>query len=201
MSTIALIGAPGSGKSRLAHALQKRFTASEPQCDQCPPGAVIVDDYAIDVRDAGNYEIGLNGGYMADISIAVERYNNERRVANYEPKNTIVCGTIIETAVYLAQYFERTLALKQTDEEKFQEAKRFEGCTFMLAVLYMDTFKYDKVFYLPPLAQPEDNRWLTFERNLQAAFQAYGAPVVPLIIEEFKDEDDLVAQQVERVLE
>lgn len=203
MNTIALLGAPGSGKTRLKEALIERLDKDEPKCDSCPPQTVGVDHY-IDgpVREKGVYEVGLDGGYMANISIAVARYNSERSFGHMaKPETMITCGTVIETAVYTAMHFERTLAIKTTDEEKFEEAKRFEGCVSMLAVLFMDTFKYDKAFYLPALTQPKDNRWLTFERNLQAAFQAYNAPVVPLIVEEYKDTDDLVAQQVERVIE
>lgn len=201
MKTIALVGAPGSGKTRLTRALITRLETDEPKCEQCPAKAVGVDSYAQETSHDGEYAIGLDGGYMANIAIAVNRYNNERFIGHHiQPETMITCGTVIETAVYMTQHFERTLNLMTSEEDRFQEGKRFEGCTFMLAVLYMDTFKYDKIFYLPTLTKPEDERWLVFERNLQAAFQAYQAPVVPLVIEEFKDEDDLVAQQVTKVL-
>jgi hypothetical protein len=113
----------------------------------------------------------------------------------------ITCGTVIETAVYTAQNFERTLAAKTTDEDKSQEAMRFQGCTSMLAVMFMDMFKYDKAFYLPSPTIPEDERWLNFERNLQAGFQAFNAPVAPLVFENFEDMEDLTQKRLEKVLE
>lgn len=201
MKTIALIGAPGSGKTDLATALITRIEAGEPKCEQCPPNALGVDLYANEARDQGEYEIGLDGGYMANISVAVARYNNERIIGHrMKPKLMITCGTVIETAVYTAMNFERSLAIKNTDEEKMEEAKRFQGCTSMLAVMFMDMFKYERSFYLPSPTKPEDERWLNFERNLQAAFQAYQAPVIPLVVEDFKDMEDLTQQRLEKVM-
>lgn len=201
MRTIALLGAPGAGKSRLAHAVADELVRRDGQCDDCNTPITIVDNYSTVVRDRGQYEIGLNGGYMASIGIAVERYNQERAAGYDGCKTLISCGTVVESSVYLAQHFERTLALKTTDEARMEEAQRIEGTVKMLAVLYMDTFKYEKAFYLPPLQPNEDERWATFDRNLQAAFSAYNVPVAPLLIEEYEDEDDLVRQQVEKVLE
>ena len=202
MRTIALVGAPGSGKTDLMKAIIEKEYADDPPCDQCPPKAVGVDSYANEARDLGDYEIGLNGGYMANISIAVARYNNERIIGNrVKPDLMITCGTVIESAVYTAMHFERSLALKNTDEEKMEEAKRFQGCTSMLAVMFMDMFLYEKAFYLPTPTKPEDERWVSFERNLQAAFQAYQAPIIPLVVEDFKDRDDLTQKRLVRLFE
>lgn len=201
MKTIALLGSPGSGKTRLAEAISDELIRKDGQCIECNTPVGIVDDYHIYVRDEGVYEIGLDGGYMSSISIANERYSRERKFGlegGY--KTRITCGTVIESSVYLAQHFERTFPLQTTEAEKLETAQRFEGTIKILAVLYMDTFKYDKAFYLPPAPLGEDTRWGTFERNLQAAFSAYNAPVAPLLIEEYKDEEDLVRQQVEKVL-
>lgn len=199
MKTIALIGAPGAGKSALAQAIIQKVEATYPRCGTCPLPALVVDGYADETKNVGEYEIGLNGGYMANIDIAATRYRHERVAAHQEPKYMITCGTIVETATYLAQGFERTLAIRQTEEDKQDEAKRFQGCTGMLAVLYMDTFKYDQAFYLPSPAKPEDERWEKWERNLQAAFQVYATPVAPLVIEDFRDKDDLTQKRLERI--
>ena len=201
MRTIALLGAPGAGKTRLANAIADELVRGDGQCDDCNTPITIVDNYANSVRDHGNYEIGLNGGYMASIGIATERYHRERSAGYDGCKTLITCGTVVESSVYLAQHFERSLAMKTTDEERMEEAQRIEGTIKMIAVLYMDTFKYEKAFYLPPLQPREDQRWATFDRNLQAAFSAYNVPVAPLLIEDYKDEDDLIRQQVEKVLE
>lgn len=201
MKTIALIGAPGAGKSKLAQAVVRKIEASNPQCESCPRPAIVVDDYAYDTRDAGEYAIGLDGGYMANIDLATTRYRMERKVAHLEPQYMIVCGTIVETAVYTAMHFERTLAIRVKEEDKMGEAARFQACTSMIATLYMDTFKYERAFYLPSPRKPEDERWEAFERNLQAAFQAYSSPIAPLVVEDFKDEDDLTEQRVGMILD
>lgn len=201
MKTIALLGSPGSGKSKIAEAIKDELIRGDGQCNECNTPVEIVDNYTRRIEDDGEYEVGLDGGYMANISVAVERYNRERFVGKgMKPKTMITCGTVIETSVYTSQHFERTLRTLPTDEEKMEEAIRMEACVKMLAVLYMDTFKYGKAFYVPTLQPPKDERWMTFERNLQAAFQAYNAPVAPLLIESYEDEEDLLRQQVEKIL-
>lgn len=201
MKTIALLGAPGSGKTKLAEAIADEYIRSDGQCDECNTPVHIVDEYAQYIRDHGQYEIGIHGGYMANISIAVERYNRERH-AFYEikPKTLIICGTVIETSVYLSGNFERMFKLANSDEDKIQTAQRIEGTSKMLATLYMDTFQYTKAFYLPAHKPPTEENWMTFERNLQAAFNAFNAPVAPLLIEDATDEDDLLEKQVAKVM-
>lgn len=201
MNTIALVGAPGSGKTSLAEAIKDKVEGEDAPCAHCPPSVLITDTYVFNTRDEGEYEIGLDGGYMANIDIAMERYRMERRNGHLEPKLMVTCGTVIESAVYSAMNFERSLSLKNTDEEKMEEAKRFQGCTSMLAVMFMDMFKYERAFYLPSPTKPDDDRWLNFERNLQAAFQAYQAPIIPLVVEDFNDEEDLTQKRLARLFE
>lgn len=201
MKTIALLGAPGSGKSRLATAIEEEYIKRDGSCEDCDTPVVIVDNYAQKVRDDGQYEIGLNGGYMANVSIAVQRYNDERYAYHEtKAKTVITCGTIIETSVYLSMNFERMLHSATSDEDKLITAQRIEGTVKMLAVLYMDTFRYTKAFYVPAMQVPDDQNWLTFERNLQAGFNAYNAPVAPILVENYEDEDDLVRQQLDVVM-
>lgn len=201
MQRIALVGSPGSGKSALAHAIADELIKSDGQCAECNTPISIIDDYPRTVRDQGSYEIGLDGGYMSSVSIAVERYNRERSAQYSHNKTIITCGTIIETSVYLAQHFERQLRMKTSEDEKLEEFQRIEGSMKMLAVLYMDTFKYDKAFYVPPVKPNDDERWAEYDRNLQAAFSAYNAPVVPILIQEYENQEDYVRQQVETVLD
>jgi hypothetical protein len=201
VKSIALIGAPGSGKSRLARAIEEEYIKGDGQCEECNTPVAIVDRYADTVRDSGQYEIGLRGGYMANMAIAVERYNKERYAYHENKAKTIItCGTVIETSVYLSQQFEQMIQAATTQEDKLQVASRIEGTVKMLAVLYMDTFKYTKSFYLPSSEAPTDESWMSFERNLQAAFNAYNAPVAPILVEEFKDEEDLVRKQLDIVM-
>ena len=202
MKRIALIGSPGSGKTKLAQAIAEELIRSDGQCADCNTPITIVDNYAQVVRDNGYYEIGLDGGYMANLAMAVERYNRERASQYSGSKTIISCGTVLESAVYMAQHFARTLnVLPEDDESRVREAQRIESAIKMLATLYMDTFKYTQAFYLPHAQPSEEERWVSFEKNLQASFSAYSAPVVPLLIEEFDGEDDLLKKQVERVLE
>lgn len=202
MKAIALLGSPGSGKTETAEALRDEIIRRDGQCADCKTPVALVDGYAEMVRDAAQYEIGLDGGYMANISIALGRYNMERTFFHSgDYKTAIVCGTVLESSVYSAMHFERTIKLANSDEEKLQEAQRFDASIKMMATLYMDTFKYARAYYIPPLEKPSDERWLNFERNLQAGFSAYNAPVLPLIVEQYSNHDDLVQQRVAQILE
>ncbi len=201
MNSIALIGAPGAGKTKLASAIADELIKSDGQCAECNTPVAVIDGYAEKIRDHGSYEIGLDGGYMVNVAISMERYNLERTATYGRAKTLVSCGTVLESAVYLAQHFERTLQLITEDEERIQEAQRIEASIKMLAAIYMDTFKYHRAFYVPPLAPNTEDRWAAFDRNLQASFSAYNAPVIPLLIEEFEDEEDLIKQQVAKVLE
>jgi nicotinamide riboside kinase len=202
MKTIALLGGPGSGKTELAEALRDEIVRNDGQCADCKTPVALVDGYPEMVRDSAQYEIGLDGGYMANISIALGRYNMERTFFHSgDYKTAIICGTVIESSVYSAMHFERTIKLANSDEDKLQEAQRFDASIKMMAALYMDTFKYARAYYIPPLEKPADDRWLNFERNLQAAFSAYNAPVLPLMVEEYSDHADLIKQRVAQILE
>lgn len=49
-----------------------------------------------------------------------------------------------------------------------------------LAVLFNDEFEYDHLFYLPN--RQTDDKWVTFDKNLQAAWGAFFlVPVIPLL--------------------
>ena len=49
-----------------------------------------------------------------------------------------------------------------------------------LAVLFNDEFDYDYFFYLPN--RQTDDKWVTFDKNLQAAWGAFFlVPVIPLL--------------------
>jgi Trp operon repressor len=183
---IALIGMPGSGKTAVAEGLQ-----------DATGSARIVDGYAAMAERDIDLVAGLDGGgYLFNIACAMKRIELERRAAKTD--HVITCGTLLETSVYTALEYE--LMGEFTDrQESVDEARRVEATLKMLACLYMDTFKYDAVFYLPPVAEPEESRWQLFDRNLRVAFEAFFlVPVFPLIVETDNFEE-AVAKRVEIV--
>jgi ABC-type branched-subunit amino acid transport system ATPase component len=183
MKKYALIGGPGAGKSHLAAAIEEELIRGDGQCEDCNTPVAIVDDYAAEAGERGDYEISLDGGYMANITVAVERYNRERLAMTAKNKTIISCGTVLESAVYSAMQFERRAKNLTDQTQKTQEAARIEATLKMLALLYMDTFRYTKAYYLPRYLGDSDERWMVFERNLQASFSAFEVQIEPLTVD------------------
>src|SRR4051812_19880702 len=101
---IALVGAPGSGKTELAHAVSDAIIRGD-GCVDCGTPVEIIDKYPEWVSQHGDYAIGNDGGYMSSIAISVERYNRERK-ALQRAKTVITCGSVLESSIYLALNFE-----------------------------------------------------------------------------------------------
>lgn len=194
MTKIGLVGLPGSGKTVLAQTLENAYIMGDGQCAECNTPVAIVDKYAEDVAWRGDWAIGLEGGWLANAAIALERYNRERRAA-MSAKTIISCGTVIESAVYLAMEFEHQQTFS-VEAEQFAVAARIEAGLRFFSALAVDTLHYDRMFYLPPVLTPDNERWKVFDRNVQAAFGAFEVPIEPLVVEEFSDAEDLVAQRV-----
>lgn len=169
---ICLTGIPGSGKTALAHSLRRHFGDE---------GVLVVDEYAESASDNIDLAVGFEGSYLSNINVALERVRCERLARS---ETVITCGSLMETSSYFAMDIEARQRFWKTDEQKAENGRRIQATMAMLACLYMDTFRYDKVYYLPPFAAVEDSRMGVLDRNLQAAFQAFGlAAVVPLSAE------------------
>ncbi len=180
--TIALLGMPGSGKTELAAGIEEALVKEDGGCTSCRTPVRVVDDYAYRIRDHGDFAIGLEGGWMASIAVATERLCQERR-AQADSKTVVLCGTMLESAVYMGMHFEE-MAKIYTEAEAKDAALRLEAGMRLFAAMYMDVFHYNRVFYLPAINAPEGDRWRIFDKNLQASFQAFDLiPVEPLMDE------------------
>lgn len=198
INAIGLIGMPGSGKTALAHALQDYYIRGDADCETCYTPVGIVDKYAENTGFAGQYAIGLEGGWMASVSIAVARYNAERS-AMATAKTIISCGTAIETAIYLASHFqEKATYITESEGPAFKA--RMDASMRFMAALYNDTFNYNSVYYLPPYFKEDpDPKWMEFDKNLQASFQSFDmADVTPLMVEGGSLEE-VTAKRVEAI--
>lgn len=168
---IGLIGAPGSGKSALAETVKTAVGLTDER-----ENLHIVDGYAEGIGQRRDLAIGEMGGYLANLNIALHREHLERQaLIDHEALHVITCGTLLDTATYVAMDGASMLNQEVNAAEKADQMKRIEAVMQILAVLYMDTFKYDRLFYLPSGAGE-------FDKNLQVAFQAFNlVEVTPLM--------------------
>lgn len=175
---IALIGAPGSGKSALAADLAKELGQKDPDCD-CVRTVAIVDDYCPEIEIETNIALGPIADYLGNLYVALGRYGRER-VARMDHQIVISAGTIIETAVYTAMHFVGLTAVLN-EEQQQEAAPRIDATLRILACLYADICQYDYAFYLPPTMTPADEDWAYFDQQLQAALEGFKLlPVTPL---------------------
>lgn len=168
MITVALVGGPGSGKTELAEALAERL-----EKEGTFP-TLVVDDYAQSAGEHIDAAIGFRADYYVNLAIAIERIAREKKAETEvgEDGAVITAGSLLETSVYTAMQFERRNAMIKDEAVKQDMLRRVEATLKTLACFYMDSFFYDCVFYCPPTDQT-DEEFKTFDKNLQASFQAF----------------------------
>lgn len=165
---IGIIGAPGSGKSKLAEELAVSLSGS----------SVIVDDYVESIEEDSDIAISQVTDYLGNLLVAMTRYTDER-YARSRYDNVITCGTLIETAVYYAMHIDSVTRVI-TEEEKASYAVRADAMMRMLSCLYADTVSYDHVFFLPSEDGGEDVKFM--DTQIQAAlggFKLFDATILP----------------------
>lgn len=175
---IAIIGAPGAGKSELAGLIGPQL------------GTVWadIDEYAEQACDEVDYAPGTDGGYIANLAVALERLSIERST---NAPNSITCGTLLETSVYSAMDFENASKF-QKEDEIVNNTRRVEAVLKTPACLYADSFDYDLVFYLP--ARGEE--WAEFDKNLQTAFAAFFLVETVPLLEDTMEENAEIALKI-----
>jgi hypothetical protein len=186
---IGLIGAPGSGKSALAETVKTAVGLTDDR-----ENLHIIDGYAEGIGQRRNLAIGEMGGYLANLNIALHREQLERQaLVDHDALHVITCGTLLDTATYVAM--DGASMLKYDDEaERLDDLRRVEATMKVLACLYIDAFKYDRLFYLPSGAGE-------FDKNLQVAFQAFNLVEVTPLMEGGHSAVDVTEKRCVQVLE
>lgn len=188
---IAIIGAPGSGKTAVGDGIGKTL-------GNTPYG--LIDGYAERWAEDSHFALGLLGGYVVNVGIALERIKAERQCAAESNSPIITCGSLLETATYASMSGVVSLDHASEEAEKEDQLRRIKATMNIFACLYIDTFHYDHVFYLPPRAVKEPwnkDAVMTFDQNLQVAFQAFNlTPVEPLVGETVKDQVEAAMEKI-----
>lgn len=181
---IAIIGVPGSGKSRLASAIKRALPEHQFQ---------VVDGYAEKLQQKLEMSLGVESTYLPNLHIASYREQEARRLC-LEDKNFIMCGTMFDTLCYTGFHAEIIANASGDRDEKNGVLMRELTAAQLFAYLTIDSFAtYNYVFYLP-ITDPnllvavsnrdDDNKPPTemevFDKTLQDALRRYGNPATVL---------------------
>lgn len=136
---IALIGAPTSGKTELADALQAKLA------DQFP-GIVVVDNLSQRLVDNG-YEVSQEGDFRTSLMLTALQLDQERSA----PSHSIVCGTLVqrlaEIGVKIDHIGNRVKRIPTATNKRALSIENIMG--HLLAFVLAEEFQYHFMFYLP----------------------------------------------------
>lgn len=159
---IALVGAPGSGKSELAEALAKELDKE----------TVIVDNYIEEIEKECDLKMGQYGTYIGNLYVLLGRYSRERKNKPCCGNHLITCGTMVETATYASL----EAVTKQTDVHWV----RIQNMMNILGTFFQDTWKYDHAFVLSVENPDVETHAGKVDRHLFMAINSFGVPYTPL---------------------
>ncbi len=176
---IALIGAPGSGKTNLAQQLTAEI------------GYPVVDGYVERLEGRSNYSLGYSADVVRNIMVATERLAAVR-YAERELEGHICCGTVIESSCYTAMWIAETLETHEVEDRPIQIIRADLTMNFF-AMLLADTWDYSRTLYLPLPADTgtEFDRRLDF--SIRDALAMMNVDHTPLT------EEDRFAQALELI--
>jgi hypothetical protein len=152
---IAILGAPGSGKTEVAGALADKFGNSY---------TAIVDEYVDKLSVETNVAFGHVGGFLGNLQVAFERLRCEQMADTYNADHIITCGTLVETTLYTRLYAEARVEVAPKDEIH-RELARATNAAMMYGQLVWDTWRYDYVFVNPLPEEKVDDSWDSILNN------------------------------------
>jgi hypothetical protein len=159
---IAIIGAPGSGKTDVAVALADKF----------PTGpTALVDGYVEELGNVTGFAYGHATGFTGNLQIAFERLRAEQYARQND--RIITCGTLIETVLYTRLYAEGRINAAP-NEEIIRELNRANNTAALYGQLIWDTWRYDYVFINRLPEAKRDDSWTSIlDSDLVPGLEAF----------------------------
>lgn len=165
---IALVGAPGSCKTCVAHQITDHFPTE---------GHVIVDDYVSRLSEKTDIEFGHFAGYLGNLQVAFERIRAEQVAWNHAPNlRSITCGSLIETVAYTTLHAQVALSSPNLGDQQ-AEFNRMGAASAAFGMLLWDTWRYDLTFFLPysdEQVEEKNGTWdAVLDANLPTALESF----------------------------
>lgn len=141
---VAILGAPGVGKSKLARAIGKEHDLT------------VVDNYIQRLQKKTDLALGPWCSYSEHFMVAGHRLAAEYAVG-FDKRITVT--TIADTLAYASM--KSDVVMKDTDEERRALFLRVQSSMQGLGLIYSETWDYDISFYLPysEKEKKEKERW------------------------------------------
>jgi hypothetical protein len=157
--SIALVGAPGSGKAKVA-AEFKRISAdwyaetsicgcdteSKQGCSKCDNPLQVIENAGNTIQDKG-VAMGVFGGYAEDLR-AYYLQNEQEQDTLADGRSFITLGTSLENLAHSGVTLENILTGVQTPDAA-RRAQQHQVTMTMLTFLFMERFRYTFGFYIP----------------------------------------------------
>jgi energy-coupling factor transporter ATP-binding protein EcfA2 len=175
---IAVLGAPGSGKSDFADALADLLM------DQTGRPWGIIDDAVTELRHDTGQEYGMLGNHLDDLQVAFKRREFELVIRD---QDFITVGTILDTA---AHWMARSEVVK--DDEAALSQIKLQAIAATFGMLYTDTWDYDYAFLVSRVSDFTQGGYPhAVQFTLESLVATYRAPVFT-----FKDPEASSEQKV-----
>lgn len=169
MSHIALIGAPGSGKTKLANQIKRHHKDYK-----------IIDGYVPKFEKRTNIALSYLAPLVPNIMVAGERLALEHN-ARDKTENVISCGTTVETIAYATLY---SIAAMEHTSDKRTAAVRINA-TLDALLLFTEAWYYHHVFYLPlPSNEDTDPIAARLDLSIRDILSDVGIDHIPLTDED-----------------
>jgi energy-coupling factor transporter ATP-binding protein EcfA2 len=137
---VAILGAPGSGKSKLAKKLATHMAK-----DDGFKRPAIVDNYMGNLEGKTGYSYGVGATPQQNLQIIFYRWTLEQEVEN-RGLDSVTCGTLYESFLYAvlkSKLLEEVEGVNPVD--MIQERTTMEA----IGMLERTIYDYDAIFYLP----------------------------------------------------
>lgn len=172
---IALIGAPGAGKTKLATKLIQEI-----------PNTNMVDGYVEQLESSTGRLYGKYATYIGNVHIGLHRAAWESQMRS-KADNTITCGTLVESIVWNG-----LAAAKGPANE--QNYHRTRISMEFLGMVLGDTWDYDLSYLLP--LEEEGDRWTSrVDEDIPECIKIIGVPYTSLV-GSFEEKVDKVMSDV-----
>lgn len=199
--SIALVGAPGSGKSEIATEFQrisKDWFAEQASicscdadekagCSNCGNPLAIIGNSGNYLQDETDTAMGVFGGYAEDLRAYFVQYEAED-VVRRNGQSFLTLGTVLENLAHSGCTLENILTGLQTPQAEHR-ARAQQITMSALTFLFMERFRYTFAFYVPyaganivlPGADDADRAFeARVDTALRTIFVNFGFRVQPL---------------------